>query len=121
MYVMRSCVTCYFFFSSRRRHTRLQGDWSSDVCSSDLDACKGEPERHARGTVERERRRGADVDAVGEGQHERGCEPKHADRDFEPAIECRRSLMAVGAAAEQPGARAPAPPQIGRAAWRGRE
>src|SRR5205807_6764621 len=28
-------VSC-FFFSSRRRHTRLQGDWSSDVCSSDL-------------------------------------------------------------------------------------
>src|SRR5688500_20239935 len=28
-------VLC-FFFSSRRRHTRLQGDWSSDVCSSDL-------------------------------------------------------------------------------------
>src|SRR5205807_3977584 len=31
------CFFCfYFFFSSRRRHTRLQGDWSSDVCSSDL-------------------------------------------------------------------------------------
>src|SRR2546426_7309829 len=30
-----------FFFSSRRRHTRLQGDWSSDVCSSDLIACFG--------------------------------------------------------------------------------
>src|SRR2546426_7313815 len=29
---------CFFFFSSRRRHTRLQGDWSSDVCSSDLHA-----------------------------------------------------------------------------------
>src|SRR5688500_19570634 len=28
----------YIFFSSRRRHTRLQGDWSSDVCSSDLAA-----------------------------------------------------------------------------------
>src|SRR5256885_11199486 len=28
-----------FFFSSRRRHTRLQGDWSSDVCSSDLLPC----------------------------------------------------------------------------------
>src|SRR6266446_856532 len=28
----------FFFFSSRRRHTRLQGDWSSDVCSSDLEA-----------------------------------------------------------------------------------
>src|SRR5256885_8042997 len=29
-------VRSIFFFSSRRRHTRLQGDWSSDVCSSDL-------------------------------------------------------------------------------------
>src|SRR5579863_10119551 len=27
-----------FFFSSRRRHTRWTGDWSSDVCSSDLSA-----------------------------------------------------------------------------------
>src|SRR5256885_8892511 len=25
----------WIFFSSRRRHTKLQGDWSSDVCSSD--------------------------------------------------------------------------------------
>src|SRR5437899_11526142 len=39
------CVaSCYsasavssFFFSSRRRHTRCLSDWSSDVCSSDLD------------------------------------------------------------------------------------
>src|SRR5262249_58603056 len=34
-------IQCYhptssFFFSSRRRHTRLVSDWSSDVCSSDL-------------------------------------------------------------------------------------
>src|SRR5207248_4376368 len=28
----------FFFFSSRRRHTRSYGDWSSDVCSSDLRA-----------------------------------------------------------------------------------
>src|SRR5256885_13227097 len=34
-------TSCYiFFFSSRRRHTRLQGDWSSDVCSSDLPISK---------------------------------------------------------------------------------
>src|SRR5574337_695744 len=36
---MASCgdlPTACFFFSSRRRHTRLSGDWSSDVCSSDL-------------------------------------------------------------------------------------
>src|SRR5205807_7850982 len=26
----------FFFYSNRRRHTILQGDWSSDVCSSDL-------------------------------------------------------------------------------------
>src|ERR1039457_4525102 len=30
-------------FSRRRRHTRLQGDWSSDVCSSDLDGIDGAP------------------------------------------------------------------------------
>src|SRR5207253_3990010 len=28
-----------FFFSGRRRHTRWPRDWSSDVCSSDLDHC----------------------------------------------------------------------------------
>src|SRR5688572_32332889 len=42
------CITCAvlfiycilffcFFFSSRRRHTRFDCDWSSDVCSSDLE------------------------------------------------------------------------------------
>src|SRR5256886_8356351 len=33
-----NCRDCYvfFFFSSRRRHTRFDCDWSSDVCSSDL-------------------------------------------------------------------------------------
>src|SRR5918993_2405715 len=30
------CGLCFFFFSSRRRHTRYWRDWSSDVCSSDL-------------------------------------------------------------------------------------
>src|SRR5437762_3585549 len=29
-------IFVFFFFSSRRRHTRYIGDWSSDVCSSDL-------------------------------------------------------------------------------------
>src|SRR5438034_10425574 len=34
--------TCaMFFFSSRRRHTRSLCDWSSDVCSSDLNAVRG--------------------------------------------------------------------------------
>src|ERR1022692_246176 len=34
----RSTRSLLYFFSSRRRHTRLQGDRSSDVCSSDLQA-----------------------------------------------------------------------------------
>src|SRR6266487_5397076 len=33
-----------FFFSGRRRHTRWTGDWSSDVCSSDLSALAAWPE-----------------------------------------------------------------------------
>src|SRR5690606_3200605 len=34
-----SVLSDIFFFSSRRRHTRFSRDWSSDVCSSDLDVC----------------------------------------------------------------------------------
>src|SRR5256885_7598056 len=36
MLPIHSGTAFLFFFTSRRRHTRLQGDWSSDVCSSDL-------------------------------------------------------------------------------------
>src|SRR4051794_41247098 len=43
----------FFFFSSRRRHTRWTGDWSSDVCSSDLDGllrtARPDPARAPRG------------------------------------------------------------------------
>src|SRR2546429_4642434 len=35
--IYRNMLYClFFFFSSRRRHTRCSRDWSSDVCSSDL-------------------------------------------------------------------------------------
>src|SRR5437867_5711090 len=34
--IIYHCLSIRFFFSSRRRHTRSYGDWSSDVCSSDL-------------------------------------------------------------------------------------
>src|SRR5690348_18488663 len=41
-----------FFFSSRRRHTRWTGDWSSDVCSSDLGGAEYvEPMRSGRRSV----------------------------------------------------------------------
>src|SRR5260221_9606479 len=36
LYCFTTVHTCFFFFSSRRRHTRSLCDWSSDVCSSDL-------------------------------------------------------------------------------------
>src|SRR5207249_8659809 len=40
-YCIAVSLVLYFFFSSRRRHTRSKRDWSSDVCSSDLGS--GEP------------------------------------------------------------------------------
>src|SRR5688500_20121508 len=43
---LQDVIRVLFFFSSRRRHTRLQGDWSSDVCSSDL--CTRTTSRTAR-------------------------------------------------------------------------
>src|SRR5215813_5898884 len=36
--VFTLCILFFFFFSSRRRHTRCGRDWSSDVCSSDLES-----------------------------------------------------------------------------------
>src|SRR5207248_7768245 len=36
-YISITHIGRFFFFSSRRRHTRSYGDWSSDVCSSDLE------------------------------------------------------------------------------------
>src|SRR5437868_15514380 len=38
----------FFFFSSRRRHTRSKRDWSSDVCSSDLGLLEGREGRRTR-------------------------------------------------------------------------
>src|SRR5688572_25763059 len=39
----------FFFFSSRRRHTRFDCDWSSDVCSSDLQRMPGGHSRWSAG------------------------------------------------------------------------
>src|SRR5260370_14653193 len=46
---------CFFFFSSRRRHTRFKCDWSSDVCSSDLPVARHGPAGHWWAAVEAER------------------------------------------------------------------
>src|SRR3989449_2173973 len=39
--VFSTYIYIFFFFSSRRRHTRCSRDWSSDVCSSDLPRSRG--------------------------------------------------------------------------------
>src|SRR2546430_10528701 len=43
IFTTRACCArlVLFFFSSRRRHTRFDCDWSSDVCSSDLGGARG--------------------------------------------------------------------------------
>src|SRR3990167_11369482 len=43
---MPGLLDLFFFFSSRRRHTRFDCDWSSDVCSSDLDFVRDARRRH---------------------------------------------------------------------------
>src|SRR2546427_3232291 len=46
----------FFFFSSRRRHTRFDCDWSSDVCSSDLPASKQQVKKFTDAVVKEMRR-----------------------------------------------------------------
>src|SRR5436189_6253025 len=69
-------VLCFFFFfSSRRRHTRYIGDWSSDVCSSDLWAeapvAKAASRARTRGLANAERRivGSPESDSCGNGLH----------------------------------------------------
>src|SRR5256885_16827669 len=81
--------TFFFFFSSRRRHTRLQGDWSSDVCSSDL-----EPQR--AGAV-RERLEAGDPEELGK-QH--ANELLDAPVAFAPIFEGDADKRPVDAAGE---------------------
>src|SRR4051794_41801357 len=78
--VCRMWTDCYwvtfpgyiFFFSSRRRHTRWTGDWSSDVCSYDLGAAARArvpgPGRRERAVRRRARRPAPDRKSVVEGK-----------------------------------------------------
>src|SRR2546427_7662048 len=62
---MCSSLWFVFFFSSRRRHTRFDCDWSSDVCSSDLLFRRPETGRHDSDAV----RHGNDVADARKAQH----------------------------------------------------
>src|SRR5437763_17082968 len=85
---MRSLQSCtFFFFSRRRRHTRYIGDWSSDVCSSDLPAPRARAgarghealaERGARQLTQQERseERRVGKEGRGRGGRERRAETR---------------------------------------------
>src|SRR5947209_18118001 len=68
----------FFFFSSRRRHTRYWRDWSSDVCSSDLIFFEAEPLR----ALEEDRV------ADGDGQHDGDGEQRRSE-ERRVGKECR--------------------------------
>src|SRR5258706_8499781 len=77
-----------FFFSSRRRHTRLVSDWSSDVCSSDLLHCVSAApavHRSVRGALYAVQRSGGArcVHRVSVGRGRRRDQPA-ARRDVDP-------------------------------------
>src|SRR5262245_64191271 len=88
----------FFFFSSRRRHTRCLSDWSSDVCSSDL-------------ALARRRRRSA----TGPARRRRSLVPPHDARRLSRAPRARRDVDRRGAVPARRRA------QIGRASCRERE
>src|SRR5690606_39439580 len=96
----------WFFFSSRRRHTRFSRDWSSDVCSSDLPmeyliAVLGEGDPVGLPAVLRIEE--ADLDLLGMGREEREIRALGIERDAE-GIEigrasCRERVWMWGVAA----------------------
>src|SRR6266511_4936027 len=62
---IRLLYSFFFFFSSRRRHTRFSRDWSSDVCSSDLERAFVEAQGPvAPDLLEHVNRRAREVDHV---------------------------------------------------------
>src|SRR5256885_11039314 len=77
-------VELIFFFSSRRRHTRLQGDWSSDVCSSDLFQAI---------TVDNDRAAGHMSLAI---LYEALGEPEQSEAEYQAAIRVRSEERRVG-------------------------
>src|SRR6266516_223174 len=86
-----NALSCFFFFSSRRRHTRSYDDWSSDVCSSDLSRETGNRASNCRGRGIAEARRSAAI----------GCRPDPGRRDARVAPEVSRARGADRACVEQ--------------------
>src|SRR5436309_14366191 len=99
-----SFVFMLFFFSSRRRHTRFSRDWSSDVCSSDLDPRgrrhtdprrrPGRRQRLQQAAVDVRCRRGSDRKSVVQGKSvdlggRRSIKKKKKQKNLESIVEAR--------------------------------
>src|SRR5436309_11454769 len=86
----------FFFFSSRRRHTRFSRDWSSDVCSSDLATRRGTQlgprRRDERGRKDRRQAAGA----AGHGVRRRRLEVRAASRDRKSVVEGKSGALGGG-------------------------
>src|SRR6266446_2994814 len=92
----------FFFFSSRRRHTRLQGDWSSDVCSSDLIFLDDTPRVREEGPVSAD---SAAIfvrlsDVVGADRHKAAIANLHLTMEFKKPFSLSAVPGAETAAAE---------------------
>src|SRR5689334_24475078 len=95
-----------FFFSSRRRHTRWNCDWSSDVCSSDLGRAVGlrrqaprarllgRHQRPRRGCQRGARERGAGAAIAGQAGQGAGAAGQGRSEERRVGKECRSRLAA---------------------------
>src|SRR2546427_5192989 len=72
-------IISFFFFSSRRRHTRFDCDWSSDVCSSDL-IVPGD-DAHAHEALGKGGRLAGDADVAHAGQVQPRADGRAVDGD----------------------------------------
>src|SRR5438034_5316488 len=88
-------VLFFFFFSSRRRHTRSLCDWSSDVCSSDLDFPLAQHELVV-GSNARDRRQDA---KAGEGEIKVEIADRLDQRRGEPDLLRRLAQRGIGGGA----------------------
>src|SRR5437867_5477211 len=94
-------IIFFFFFSSRRRHTRSYGDWSSDVCSSDLDPAESlrDPHRSAQlGFV------GGAREQRGRGGEKQGSADRHERHDSREQPKVRRERIGKEAGHKSGGA-----------------
>src|SRR5947209_5246415 len=85
----------YFFFSSRRRHTRYWRDWSSDMCSSDLTQEELAEKAHVSARVISDLERGARQSPRGYTVRQLADALELSDDDRATFHECARKRLAV--------------------------